>query len=279
MTEWVVITGASSGIGKDAAQRMARAGWKVIPCVRKAADLAEWEKAGLHPVILDVTQPEQLGTALEKIRNFTAGSAKVHLVNNAGIVSAGPVEAVPLEKWREVFEVNVIGLVRLTQALLPLIRSTKGRIINISSISGILAAPYLAPYASSKFAVEAISDSLRREVAQFGVHVALIEPGPIATPIWEKNFLKKEDLYAGFSPNLRATYSRGLERFEAVVKQSAESALPVAAVSDAIFHALTHKRPRLRYLVGVKSISLQVFLARILPARWLDKLIARDFDR
>jgi short-subunit dehydrogenase len=276
--DWVVITGASSGIGKHTAQAMLERGWNVIPCVRQLTQLAEWQQLGAHPVILDIAKPEQILSATTEIAKI-AGNGTLHLVNNAGVVVAGPVEAVPLAQWREVFEVNFFGMIALTQALLPIIRRGKGRVVNLSSISGLLALPYLGPYCASKFAVEALSDSLRRELRQFAVKVILIEPGPIATPIWDKNFAKKESVYASFSPENQKLYQIGIKKFETLVAASAASGLPASAVSDVIMRALTANKPKARYLVGVKTMAMQVFMAKILPASWLDALIVSGLAR
>lgn len=276
MSEWVVITGASSGIGKAVAERMAAAGWKIIPSVRKEEDFSFWKSRGTHPVLLDVTRPDQVETAAREIAELTAGARRVHLVNNAGIVISGPVEAVPLAAWREQFEVNVFGLLQVTQALLPRIRETQGRVVNLGSVSGLVASPYLGPYCASKYAVEAISDSLRRELRQFGVHVALIEPGPIDTPIWEKSFSGREKSLASFSAT-RQLYAKGLEKFEAFARVSAAQARPVAEVTKAIHHALGDPRPKVRYLVGERSLGFQLTLVKFLPTSWLDRMIGKQF--
>lgn len=279
MSEWVVVTGASSGIGKDVARRLAATGRKVIAGVRHQADYEIAEKNGTHPLFLDVSKADQVQAAAEKIRGLTHGAEKVHLVNNAGIAVSGPVEAVSMEKWTEQFEVNVLGLVRMTQAVLPLIRETQGRVVNVSSISGLFASPYLGPYCASKFAVEALSDSLRRELRPFGVRVILIEPGPVATPIWEKGLARKDQMLASIPEDLRRIYGKGLERFEKMTTDAAHSAVAVDRCSRVIERALAEPNPRLRYLVGKKSLSLQTTLFACLPAKWMDGLIARVMDR
>ena len=275
---WVIITGTSAGIGAAAATLLLERGHAVITCVRKDKELAAWREKGAHPILLDVTKPEQIAQGLARVSELTADATAVHLVNNAGIAVAGPVEALPMARWREQFDVNVFGLVEVTRAFLPLIRKTRGRVVNVSSISGRFVTPYLGAYSASKFAVEAISDALRRELRQFGVHVSLIEPGPIATPIWEKNLKKKEDEYSSFAPELRALYQPELDRLARLVEKSVADALPVSRVADLIRDAIESPRPRARYLVG-KGLPFQLALNAVLPERWIDQLVAGGFGR
>jgi NAD(P)-dependent dehydrogenase (short-subunit alcohol dehydrogenase family) len=271
----VVITGASSGIGQAAALHLSGTGSHVLAGVRREEDAAAWNgRANVTPVLLDVTREESVHAASRL--PLLEGAERVHLVNNAGIAVGGPVEGVPLARWREQFEVNVFGLVRVTQAFLPHIRRTRGRIVNISSVSGLAAAPYLAPYASSKFAVEAISDSLRRELRQFGVSVAVVEPGPIATPIWEKSLGKKNHLLSELPSDLRQAYARQLEKFQSSVEESARSAVQADKVSQVIGKALTARRPRTRYVVGAKGLRAQMAIFGLLPDTVVDGLVARS---
>ncbi|MGZ3705895.1 MAG: SDR family oxidoreductase, partial [Bdellovibrionota bacterium] len=246
-----IVTGASSGIGQAAAQRLAEKGFQVFAGVRTEAAGAAWEKReNASPLLLDVTKPESVEAALKKCRPRLEKATEVHLVNNAGIAVAGPVEGVSLEKWKEQFEVNVFGLVRATQAFLPFIRATKGRVVNISSVSGLATSPYLGPYSASKFAVEAISDALRREIAQFGCRVVVVEPGPIDTPIWSKGLSKKDSLLSSLSEELQKVYSHELRTFQKAVEKSAHDAVPVSLVADVVEKALLAKKPRTRYIVG-----------------------------
>jgi NAD(P)-dependent dehydrogenase (short-subunit alcohol dehydrogenase family) len=278
MKKVVVVTGASSGIGRAAAMRLAEKGFHVLAGVRRERDAERWRGVDrATPLLLDVASDASVEAALAKARPLLEGAGEVHLVNNAGIAVAGPVEAVPIARWKEQFEVNVFGLLRITQALLPSVRATAGRIVNISSVSGLAAAPYMGPYSASKFAVEALSDALRRELRQFGCRVIVVEPGPIATPIWEKNLGQKDPLLGDLTPELRKAYGRELARFEKGAEKTARGAAPVDRVSDVIEKALSAERPRTRYVVGAKTLPAQMALAGLLPDKWVDALVAREF--
>lgn len=274
----VIVTGASSGIGKAAALRLAGSGFHVLAGVRRAEDAAAWKNIPLAaPLMLDVTKEESVSAALNEAAPLLEQAEEIHLVNNAGIAVAGPVEGVPLSRWREQFEVNVFGLVRTTQAFLPHIRRTKGRILNISSVSGLATSPYLGAYSSSKFAVEAISDALRRELKKAGIRVIVVEPGPIATPIWEKNLGRKEILFAELPAHLHGTYLSDLTKFQKGVELTAKNAVPVEKVSDVIEKALTAPRPRTRYIVGAKTLGAQMAMIQMLPDTLVDSMIAKQF--
>lgn len=277
MDEYVVITGASSGIGKECASYLASQGFHVLAGVRNPK--AAWQEERVTCITLDVTEKDSMEKAVREARPLLEGAKSVHLVNNAGLAVAGPVETVPLDRWREQFEVNVFGLVAATQGFLPFIRVGQGRIINISSVSGLAALPYLAPYAASKFAVEAISDSLRREMKQFGVRVVVVEPGPIDTPIWQKGMARREDLTAGMPANMLSLYQRELGRFQSLVEASARAAVPARKVSEVVLRALRSSRPRTRYLVGSAATKIQSTLLGPLPDRWVDSLIAKEFSK
>lgn len=274
----VILTGASSGIGKAAALRLASLGYHVLAGVRRPKDADAWKAVPRSvPLMLDVTDEASVDKAVSDTRELLEKAEEVHLVNNAGIAVAGPVEGVSLKRWREQFEVNVFGLVKVTQAFLPYIRKTRGRIVNISSVSGLATSPYLGPYSASKFAVEAISDALRRELMPFGVKVIVVEPGPIDTPIWEKNLTKKELLMAELPESLHKVYGRPLEKFQRGAEQSAKSAVPVDKVSDVIEKALRLKNPRTRYVVGTRTLPAQMAMFGLMPDRAVDFLIAKAF--
>ncbi len=270
----VIVTGASTGIGYATAKALSKRGCQVFAGVRKDADFERLAKDGVEPVLLDVTQENSIQKALEAVSARRKKGNTLSLVNNAGLAIGGPVEAVSMEKWKEQFEVNVFGLIRATQTFLPWIRESKGRVVNISSVSGLAAIPYLGPYAASKFAVEAISDSLRREIQRFGCKVIVIEPGPIQTPIWEKGLGKKEAIAEAIPEPLKAVYGESLESFYRMVKKSAESAVSTEKVTQVIEKALFQKTPKTRYVVGDLSVSLQTKLLPFLPDRWMDKMIS-----
>lgn len=274
----VIITGASTGIGHAAALRLAEKGFQVYAGVRKDADAKAWKQVrNVTALKIDVTKDGSVAEAADGIRKELQGADEVHLVNNAGIAVAGPIEGVSMERWHEQFEVNVFGLVRVSQAFLPFVRATRGRVVNLSSVSGLATTPYLGPYSASKFAVEAISDALRRELRQFGSRVIVIEPGPIATPIWEKGLGKKDYLLGELSPALRKAYAHELAQFQKGAEKSARSAVPVDRVSDAIEAALTAARPKTRYVVGAKGLPVAMAVAGMLPDKLLDALVAKQF--
>jgi NAD(P)-dependent dehydrogenase (short-subunit alcohol dehydrogenase family) len=194
------------------------------------------------------------------------------LVNNAGIVVAGPVETVPLDDWRRQFETNVFGVIGVTQAFLPLLRRGLGRVVMISSISGRISYPLLGPYAGSKYALEAVTDALRLELIPDGISVTLIEPGPIKTPIWEKSREASQRSAQGESSDLAARYRSLREKLRVATERSAAAGLDPAAVSAAVERALTARRPRIRQVIG-RNARLGLLLKH-LPDRWSDRLIA-----
>lgn len=277
MKKVALITGASSGIGYAAALHLSARGFHVLAGVRSERHELAWKNIpGATPLRIDVTQEESVTRASREAASLLESAVEVHLVNNAGIAVAGPIEGVPLARWREQFEVNVFGLVRVTQAFLPHVRRTKGRVVNISSISGLATSPYLGLYSSSKFAVEAISDALRRELRSTGVKVIVVEPGPIATPIWEKGLAKKDFLFAELPDHLHALYSAPLAKFQAGVEEAAKSAAPVAKVSAVIEKALSAPRPRTRYVVGAAGLSAQMAIFGMLPDHAVDFIVSRQ---
>jgi NAD(P)-dependent dehydrogenase (short-subunit alcohol dehydrogenase family) len=278
MQPWILITGANSGIGADAARYLHERGFGIIACMRKIPAGAP-ALPRFHRLALDVTKPDTIAAARAAVEKLDLGGGPFHLLNNAGIAVAGPVEGLSDERWREQFDVNVFGLLAVTRAFLPFVRKTKGRVVNVSSISGIFASPYLGAYAASKFAVEALTDALRREVMSAGIEVSLIEPGPIATPIWEKNLKEKDALLASFGPEIHAHYAADMDRFAAVVEESAKHALPVVKVSEAIHRALTAKKPKARYPVLARAAVWQIALIRRLPGRMVDRLVMKGFGR
>jgi NAD(P)-dependent dehydrogenase (short-subunit alcohol dehydrogenase family) len=268
----VVITGASTGIGRACAFRLARAGITVFAGVRKDSDgdALKREVASIRPVTMDVTDRASLEAAAEMVAD--AIGPRLHgLVNNAGIAVPGPIELIPLDRLREQFEVNVIGLVSSTQVFLPALRAAGGRIVNIGSIAGRAPAiPLLGPYAASKWAVEAISDALRGEVAAWDIRVSLVEPGNIKTPIWDKGDERFDHL-----PSEAATlYGRLIERGRALSRMFESQGVDPDKVARKVEHALTASLPRQRYLVGIDAYVRAHVEAR-LPHRLRDAVIRR----
>jgi NAD(P)-dependent dehydrogenase (short-subunit alcohol dehydrogenase family) len=266
----VLLTGASSGIGRATAERLARTGWRVLAGARADADIASLGTVpGVEPLRLDVTDEADIARAAE-----AAGESLDALVNNAGIAVTGAVEVIPIDEWRHQLEVNLIGQVAITRAVLGALLRSRGRVVNVSSIGGRVALPLLGPYAASKFALEAFSDSLRRELRDHGVSVSVIEPGAIATPIWGKGLDKADAIIGGMSAEQRARYGRLLTAVRRESKRAAVEGLAPEAVAAAIEHALTASRPRTRYVIGRRA-RIQAALDRAVPDRAYDALIAR----
>jgi NAD(P)-dependent dehydrogenase (short-subunit alcohol dehydrogenase family) len=265
MPPLALVTGASTGIGRACAIHLAQHGFEVLAGVRHADDAP----SGLEPVRLDVTSADDIATAAERV-----GGTLHALVNNAGIAVNGPVEVLPVEQWRRQFEVNVIGQVAVTRALLPALLNARGRIVNMSSIGGRVALPLLGPYAASKFALEAVTDALRREVARHGVHVACVEPGGIVTPVWEKSRAEGERLVNEMPADARLRYDGLIHALRRAAERQARDGLPPEAVAEVVGHALTARRPRTRYVVG-REARVQAVLARLLPDRAVDALVRR----
>jgi NAD(P)-dependent dehydrogenase (short-subunit alcohol dehydrogenase family) len=227
---------------------MAGTGWTVFAGVRHDRDgdqLLDAVAGDVRPVILDVTEAAQISAAVAELGDRLDG-----LVNNAGVGEGGPIEALSDNDWRWHFDVNVFGLVNVTRECLPLLRSARGRVVNIASVGGRVAMPMMAPYAAGKHAVEAISESLRFEVADFGMKVACVEPGSVATAIWAKADDQLARASARVPTDLLARYQRHFDMLYGFVADGARRGIPPAKAAHAVHHALTSDRPRHRYLVG-----------------------------
>ena len=269
----VLVTGASSGIGFATAVRLARRGTIVFAGIRRQVDgeaLLRENSGRIKPMLLDVTDDASLQrarTRIESLREFRLDA----LVNNAGIAVAGPLELLPQSELRRQFDVNFFAPMALTQAFLPLLRESGGRIVNVSSVAGKMAAPYLGAYSASKFALEAASDALRLELRPFGVSVSVIEPGDVRTPIWRRSSAASLQLLDRMTPEERAQYE-AMTRAMIVAAQRAERhALAPERVAAAIERALYARRPKARYLVGAGA-RLRLAVAR-LPEVVRDPLI------
>lgn len=270
----VLVTGASSGIGQACALWLAASNFQVFAGVRKEADgevLRAQSKGNICPVLIDVVDQDSIAEA------FAAVSAQVDtldgLVNNAGVAVAGPLEFLPLEELRRQLEVNVIGQIAATQAFLPLLRPARGRIVMMSSISGRVAAPMMGPYSASKFALEALSDALRRELRPWGVEVSVIEPGNIQTPIWSKGVSWGETLRDNLPEKARQLYGTAIDAIIGYIRAQDGSGLHPDEVAKVVEHALSAPAPRTRYVVG-RDAKMAALMTRILPDRWVDRFIA-----
>ena len=269
----VVITGASTGIGEACVNRLAAAGFHVFAGVRKAEDGATLQQATgdqVTPLLLDVTDAEQIAAAQATVATTVGENGLAGLINNAGIAVGGPLEFMPLAEFHQQMAVNVYGALAVTQAFLPLLRQATGRIVNMSSISGLAASPFLGPYAASKFALEALSDALRLELRPWRIQVILVEPGNIATPIWQKGLAFADQLEAKLPPQAQAYYGPIFPFMRNMLTRSRGT--PADAVAQVVAQALTVAQPNARYLVG-NDARLRTWIER-LPTRWRDGLIA-----
>ncbi len=268
----VLITGASTGIGRATALRLAGSGWTVLAGVRKAADGESLRSAGgerIVPIELDVTDAAQIAAAAAEVG--TRGGLDA-LVNNAGIGFGGPLELVPIDDLRSQLEVNVLGPVALTQALLPALRRARGRILFISSVGGRVAMAFTAPYAASKHAIEAIGDALRVELRSSNVQVALIEPGSVATPIWDKGRAQGESLHV--PAELAAQYGHVPAAMNKVLENTERRGVPPEQVAETVERALTARRMRARYLIG-RDARAMLIAKRLLPDHVFDRVARR----
>ena len=267
----VLVTGASTGIGRATAVLLADRGFRVFAGVRKAADgesLAA-EASGVVPLILDVTNAEHIAAAATAIGE--AGGL-YGLVNNAGIASAAPLEFVPVADLRHQLEVNVVGQVAVTQAVLPLLRASRGRIVNVTSIGGLVAGQMLGPYNASKFALEAVTHVLRQELAPWGIEVVAIEPGVIATPIWSTSAASADRMLEPRLAEVTELYGPQIAAAQRMAANATAAGIPPSEVARAIERALTARRPKTRYPVGVDAKIGAAVLAR-LPDRARDRLL------
>lgn len=278
MDRSVVITGASSGIGKASVAVMSGAGWKVFAGVRKAADgtKLQAEYAGVRPLIIDVQDAASISSAARELESQLNGSGLAGLVNVAGIGMVRPIEYAPLPDVREIFEINVFGQIAIIQAFAPLLRRRKGRIVNITSVGVNIAIPFGGLLNASKSAFSMLSDTLRLELRPFGIHVATIEPGAIATPAVEKTLGDIEGVIASLPDEAKAQYGSMLRNFARIAYSREKNGSSPEVVARAIHHALTSDRPRIRYRAG-KHAKLLATLPKLLPEWLMDEIRLRMF--
>jgi NAD(P)-dependent dehydrogenase (short-subunit alcohol dehydrogenase family) len=269
----VLLTGASRGIGRATTLRLACAGWTVYATVRSAADgeelVAEAAGGAVHTLQLEVTSDEQIA-ALDKSLPERLDA----IVNNAGIVVSGPLETLSAADLREQFDVNVVGAVALTNLVLPRLRSSRGRIVFVSSLSGVISTPMTGAYNASKFALEAIADAWRLELRPWGIKVILVEPAMTDTDLWRKAPETLEAEAAEMSVEHRELYAEHLDGMRKTVPRMQKMAKPVDTVAAAIEKALTASRPRARYPVGA-DVRVQAALSGVTPDRVKDAAFAR----
>jgi NAD(P)-dependent dehydrogenase (short-subunit alcohol dehydrogenase family) len=270
----VLVTGASTGIGESTTLHLKQLGFDAVGAVRKDEDAERLRSQGVRTVKLDVTDGESIAAARSELGDVPL----VGLVNNAGIAVASPLEFLPLDQLRHQLEVNVIGQLAVTQRFLPALRAGRGRIVNVSSIGGRLALPLVGAYNASKFALEAVSDSLRRELLQHGVDVIVIEPGGVKTPIWRKSTETADEFQKDMPPEAEQLYGPMIAALrKQTVKIAQETGIEAREVAEVIGRALTAKRPRTRYLVG-REARIRGPVAKVMPDRMMDRAIVKQLS-
>jgi NAD(P)-dependent dehydrogenase (short-subunit alcohol dehydrogenase family) len=277
----VVVTGASSGIGEACTLHLERLGFQVFAGVRNAADgerLRSESSGNVTPISIDVTDQETIRTAAARVAEAAGDGGLAGLVNNAGVAISGPLEFIPIDELRRQLEVNLVGQVAVTQAFLALLRKGRGRVVNISSIGGRIALPFAGPYAASKFGIEAISDSLRRELRPWGIEVSVIEPGSVATKIWEKGTAKARELSENLPPEGLELYGGAIQKMQKLAAETAARGIPPEEVAKDVAHALTSPKPKTRYLVG-RDAKMRARVSGLVSDRMFDRLIARALEK
>jgi NAD(P)-dependent dehydrogenase (short-subunit alcohol dehydrogenase family) len=274
----VVVTGASTGIGRATAMLLDAEGYRVFAGVRKEADARDLAKDGsdrLTPITLDVTDADQIEAARQQVAEAVGDLGLVGLVNNAGVGGGGPIEFMPLEELRSTLEINLIGQVAVTQAFIPLLRKGKGTIVFIASIGGRVASPFMSPYNTSKFAIEALGESLRHELRPWEIEVVVIEPGSIDTQIWAKGNEQVREQVEKMPEDARRLYGRQVTRFGEVLNETASRGIPPEKVAEVVHKGISSDRPRHRYLVGTDA-KIGARLKGTLPDRAFSKLASRQ---
>ena len=272
----VLVTGSSTGIGRATALRLDAAGWRVFAGVRKQEDADALRAAGserLTPVMLDVTDADAISAAAALLGDELGGAGLDGLVNNAGVAIPSPLETMPIDAFRRQIEVNLTGQVAVTQAMLPLIRSARGRIVFVSSIGGRIAFPLTGAYHAAKFGVEAVGDVFRQELRRWRISVSVVEPGSIDTPIWDSGERAADEI-GGDLEAREELYGKAIASYRKVTRNLAERGIEPDKVAEAIEHALTASRPRSRYLVGLDA-RVQARIKLVIPTRIWDRVVAR----
>jgi NAD(P)-dependent dehydrogenase (short-subunit alcohol dehydrogenase family) len=263
----VLVTGCASGIGRACAVSLTSKGVRVFAGVRQERDcaiLAELGVENLVPLALDITSDEQIRAAASFIQRDLAGERLAGVVNNAGICITGPLEYISREQLRHQLEVNVVSQIAVVQAFLPMLRQSQGRIVNIGSVSGHISGALFGPYCASKFALEAVTKALRAELSSSGVSVSIVDPGSVATALWEKTMAMQDELAQSIPTPGKMLYGTQLSSRREQMGRMKEFARSADAVCDAVQRALTSRRPRERYIVGIEA-KVKIGLAKIVP--------------
>lgn len=278
--KYILITGVSTGIGYTTTKRVIDKGFFVLGSVRNSSDAERLENdfgSNFKALVFDVTDDEAIKNALPTVQRIVGRHGLSALVNNAGIVVSGPLQHIPIGKLIHQMNVNVIGVMRVIQSFLPLLGADEnhqippGRIIQMSSVSGKIAAPFLGPYAASKYALEALSDSLRRELVIFGIKVVIIEPGPIKTPIWGKALANDETEFE------ETAYGDILRDRAKSIRKTEANAIPAEEVAKVVYKSIVTHNPKTRYIVAKKGWTYKLF--EILPDKWLDNAVTKNLKK
>jgi NAD(P)-dependent dehydrogenase (short-subunit alcohol dehydrogenase family) len=272
--ELIVVTGASTGMGAATARELARRGFHVLAGVRREIDADALRGEGIEPQILDITVESQVAAITDRVANDPQGLPLRALINNAGIAINAPVEALPIAEWRRQFEVNLFGHVAMIQALMPALLSSSGTVVNISSIGGKVALPTYSAYAGSKFAMEALSDSLRRELNGLGVNVAIIEPGAVKTEMAERGVATADRLKGDMNNDQRQRYGDLIDAMSNLARSFDTDGVSAERAAKVIAKAATASRPRTRYTIG-RDAAILARLSRVVSDRVLDRTVRR----
>ncbi len=276
--KYVLITGVSSGIGNDAVEVLIKNGYYVLGSVRKEADVERLKAQypeNFTCLQFDVTNLEAIKKAYKSVEKIVKGGRLKGLINNAGFALGGPIELLEDEKFRYQIEVNLFGVRNVTNAFLPLLKGDKkkkiagGKIIMISSISGVFNTPFNGAYCVSKHAMESLAEIYRRELYRYNIDVVSIQPGPIESKLWSKNINKYEE-YVG------SEYEKLMEESNRVIKKAEKNALPARVVSKLILKILERKRTKLAFVVN-KNWLFTILVVKYIPARWMDAIFYRQF--
>lgn len=273
--ELIVVTGASTGMGAATAKELARRGFHVLAGVRRDIDadaLLDGGAAGLEPVILDITMESDVAAIADRVARDPLRRPLRALINNAGIAINAPVETLPIAQWRKQFEVNLFGHVAMTQALLPSLLLSRGTVVNISSVGGKVVLPTYGAYAGSKFALEAVSDALRREVSELGIKVVVVEPGAVKTEMADRGIATAEELKSNMTAAQLARYDDLTSALTAQARSFTEVGVSSEAAAKIIAKAATTARPRTRYTIG-RDAAILVRLSRLVSDRVLDRIV------
>ncbi|MEK4436235.1 MULTISPECIES: SDR family NAD(P)-dependent oxidoreductase [Paenibacillus] len=270
--EMVVVTGTSSGIGRATAEQLAAEGFHVLAGVRRQEDADKIKQKNIEPVILDITTIDTLRALAERVEQDPLGRPLRAVVNNAGIAVNAPLEMVPLDEFRRQIEVSVIGQVAVIQALTPALLKSGGRVVNIGSVGGKISMPGFGIYSAAKYAMEAINDSLRREMSSFGLKVIMITPGGVSTSLSEKGVTTADRLSKLMTPDQHRRHDRLFDAVKAQAESWATSGIPPKKVAEVVSRAIHASNPRTRYTAGRDS-ALLTRLVRILPDKLLDRML------